>query len=65
MKIIENKFIKQNNEQIRKENFLKLYKKVRKEWLRSPVTKIKQSKKRYNRQLTKKEIRNILKQEDL
>jgi hypothetical protein len=38
--------------------------KVRRTWDINPKTKVKESKKVYNRQLTNKEIRNMLKKED-
>lgn len=41
-----------------------IYKKIRKTWNRSPVTKIKKSKKLYNRQLSKKDIDRIRKEEE-
>lgn len=63
MDIIENKFIKQNNEQIQRKHYF-LYKKIRKNWVVPPVTKVKKSKKVYNRKFSKKELEHILKQED-
>jgi SOS response regulatory protein OraA/RecX len=63
MDIIENKFIKQNNEQIQREHYF-LYKKIRKTWVVAPVTKVKKSKKVYNRKFSQKELQHILKQED-
>ena len=38
--------------------------KIRKTWLINPRERIKESNKKYNRSLTKKQIRNILRQED-
>jgi hypothetical protein len=38
--------------------------KIRRTWSINPRTKIKESKKKYNRGLTKKEVRNILEKED-
>lgn len=39
--------------------------KIRRFWTRNPVTKIKESKKKYDRKLTKRQIKQILKSEDL
>jgi hypothetical protein len=39
--------------------------KIRKTWNISPVTKVKKSKKIYNRALTNQQIKNILNSEDL
>ena len=39
--------------------------KIRRSWNISPVTKVKKSKKLYNRALTKQQVKHILKVEDL
>lgn len=64
MKIIENPFVKRNNKQLKMEQF-DAYKKVRKTWGISPVTKVLKSKKKYNRKKMKKYIKKIMKEEDL
>ena len=61
---MKNKFVALNNEQIKKENYDR-YRKIRKSWSISPVTKVKPNKKLYKRALTKKEIHKILKEDDL
>ena len=48
MKIVNNPFVKMNNDQITIERMV-LYNSIRKEWDRLPMTKIKKSKKIYNR----------------
>lgn len=64
MEIINNKYIKMNNDQIQIER-MDLYTKIHKKWKINPKTKIKESKKNvYNRKLSKKEIKNILLMED-
>lgn len=47
-----------------KNSNLNSYKSIRKVWNINPKTKVKENKKKYNRQLTKKQLNNILKQED-
>ena len=56
--------MKKPSEQILK-NYLETYKQIRKGWVVSPVTKIVPNKKKYNRKLTKQQLYNILKREDL
>jgi hypothetical protein len=63
MEIINNPFVDKNNKQIKLEQ-IDLYKKVRKTWGIKPTTKVEKSKKKYNRKLSKKEIRETLKRED-
>jgi hypothetical protein len=41
------------------------YKKIRKTWEISPVTKVKKSKKKYCKSLTKQDIEKILQEEDM
>ena len=63
MKTIPNSLVNKNNKQIRIEQ-VDAYKKLRKIWGINPQTKVKKSKKAYNRQLTKREINKIRKGED-
>lgn len=62
MKELPNKYIDMNNEQIKKETFDR-YRKIRKSWSISPVTKIKKSKKLYKRSKNKREIDAQIKEE--
>jgi hypothetical protein len=41
-----------------------VYMSVRRYWFMNPLTRVKKSKKLYDRKLTKKEIKKILKSED-
>jgi len=62
IRVYKNNLVMKNNSQINRER-IDEYKKIRKVWTINPYTKIKPNKKK--EKISKKELKNILKQEDL